>query len=514
MIDAGLIADHNAARADALAEDYAALGRQLARRGVEIETITARAQAFSVAVPTWGVGTGGTRFARFPGPGEPRDIHDKLADCAVIQQLCRITPRVSPHFPWDAVGDYAGLRAEALALGLSFDAVNSNTFQDQPGQALSYKFGSLTHTDAAVRAQAVAHNIDCIRIGQALGASALTVWIADGSNFPGQSDLGAAFDRYLDSMAQIVAAAPDGWRVFIEHKLYEPAFYSTVIADWGSSLMAAQAPYDPAADAREAEAGRAGFDRDSIARIAETVQTDTSEAIFVTGLPRSGTTLVEQILASHSAVVGGEELGRMAVVQRDLPANSLAGLQAYLADRPADDLTQLYLHLGRERFGDGGRYVDKGLNNPRYMGLIASLMPQSPVIWLRRDPLDCAWSAFRTFFASGVDWSWQQTAIAQHFAIEDALFAFWSELLPDRILPVEYADLVRDPRSQIERILQFCNLPVEPAVFEPHRTERVVSTASVMQVREPIGTDALGSAHPYSDYLRPFSDAYAAASAR
>ena len=241
MIDAGLIADHNAARADALAEDYAALGRQLARRGVEIETITAQAQGFSVAVPTWGVGTGGTRFARFPGPGEPRDIHDKLADCAVIQQLCRITPRVSPHFPWDAVGDYAGLRAEALALGLSFDAVNSNTFQDQPGQALSYKFGSLTHTDAAVRAQAVAHNIDCIGIGQALGARALTVWIADGSNFPGQSDFAAAFDRYLDSMAQIVAAAPDGWRVFIEHKLYEPAFYSTVIADWGSSLMAAQA---------------------------------------------------------------------------------------------------------------------------------------------------------------------------------------------------------------------------------------------------------------------------------
>lgn len=241
MIDAGLIADHNAARADALAEDYAALERRLARRGVDIETATRAAQGFSVAVPTWGVGTGGTRFARFPGPGEPRDIHDKLADCAVIHQLCRITPRVSPHFPWDAVADYAALRAEAAALGLGFDAVNSNTFQDQPGQALSYKFGSLTHTDAGVRAQAVAHNIDCIRIGQALGASALTVWIADGSNFPGQSDLGAAFDRYLDSMAQIVAAAPEGWRVFIEHKLYEPAFYSTVIADWGSSLMAAQA---------------------------------------------------------------------------------------------------------------------------------------------------------------------------------------------------------------------------------------------------------------------------------
>ncbi len=241
MIDAGLIAEHNAARAEALAEDYAALGRQLARRGLDIEAITAQAQGFSVAVPTWGVGTGGTRFARFPGPGEPRHIHDKLADCAAIHQLCRLTPRVSPHFPWDAVDDYPALRAEAAALGLGFDAVNSNTFQDQPGQRLSYKFGSLTHTDAAVRAQAVAHNVACIEAGAALGAQALTVWIADGSNFPGQSDFARAFDRYLDSMAAIVAALPQGWRVFIEHKLYEPAFYSTVIADWGASLMAAQA---------------------------------------------------------------------------------------------------------------------------------------------------------------------------------------------------------------------------------------------------------------------------------
>lgn len=238
-IDPELIAAHNAPLADPLAEDFAALGRQLARRGADIEAATTLAQGFAVAVPTWGVGTGGTRFARFPGPGEPRDAFDKLDDCAVIHALTRATPTVSPHFPWDGA-DAPALRAKADALGLGFDAVNSNTFQDQPGQRHSYKFGSLTHTDPDVRAQAVAHNIDCIRMGEALGSAALTVWIADGANFAGQSSLSGALDRYLDSMAQIVAAAPEGWRVFLEHKICEPAFYSTVIADWGTSFACAQ----------------------------------------------------------------------------------------------------------------------------------------------------------------------------------------------------------------------------------------------------------------------------------
>src|ERR1700760_4505263 len=146
---------HNAERMAALEDDYASLGRQLERRGVDIAAVKARVAGFSVAVPSWGAGRGGTRFAKFPIPGEPTNIHEKLEDCAVVQQLCRVTPRVSPHFPWDQVGDYAGLREEAEALGLGFDAVNSNTFQDQPGQAHSYRSGSLTATDAAVRAQAI-----------------------------------------------------------------------------------------------------------------------------------------------------------------------------------------------------------------------------------------------------------------------------------------------------------------------------------------------------------------------
>jgi L-rhamnose isomerase/sugar isomerase len=238
-IDDDFIGEHNRQLESDLGDDYGYLGTKLARRGIDIEAITAAVQRFAVALPSWGVGTGGTRFGRFPGPGEPRGIEEKLEDCATIQQLVRITPTVSPHFPWDKVEDVAGLVEQARALGLGFDAVNSNTFQDQPGQKLSYKFGSLSHTDAVVREQAVQHNLHCIEIGRRLGSRALTVWIADGANFAGQQHLTRAFERYLDSMGRIYAALPDDWQVFLEHKLYEPAFYATVIADWGTSYLAA-----------------------------------------------------------------------------------------------------------------------------------------------------------------------------------------------------------------------------------------------------------------------------------
>ncbi len=234
------IRDSNQSRREALEDEYASLGRQLRRRGLDIEVIERRVAAFSVALPSWGAGRGGTRFAKFPFAGAPTDIHEKLEDCAVVQQLCRITPRVSPHFPWDFVKDYRALREEAAHLGLAFDAVNSNTFQDQPGQKNSYRAGSLTNTQSASREQAIEHNIECIRIGEQLGSKAITVWIGDGSNFPGQQDLTRAFDRYLESTARIYAALPVDWRMLLEHKLYEPAFYSTVLQDWGSSILAAQ----------------------------------------------------------------------------------------------------------------------------------------------------------------------------------------------------------------------------------------------------------------------------------
>ncbi|HEX8191050.1 MAG TPA: L-rhamnose catabolism isomerase [Pyrinomonadaceae bacterium] len=239
-IDDDFIAGQNRAAGSWVEEDYEHLGRQLRRRGRDIEELTAKAQAFRVAVPSWGVGTGGTRFARFPGVGEPRGIFEKLEDCATINRLVRTTPGVSLHIPWDRPEDPDALVEFARARGLHFDAMNSNTFQDQAGQPHSYKYGSLTHPDAAVRRQAVEHNVECIGLGQRIGSKAHTVWIGDGGNFPGQQHFRRALELYLDSMRDIYAALPADWRLFIEHKFYEPAFYSTVINDWGVSYHCAR----------------------------------------------------------------------------------------------------------------------------------------------------------------------------------------------------------------------------------------------------------------------------------
>ncbi|WP_372837207.1 L-rhamnose catabolism isomerase, partial [Puniceibacterium confluentis] len=239
MIDTTVIeASNDDARQD-LHADYAALGAHLDRRGIDIDAIKARVAAYGVAVPSWGVGTGGTRFARFPGAGEPRGIFDKLDDCGVIHRLTAATPAVSLHIPWD-MADPADLRAKAEEVGLSFDAMNSNTFQDQNAQAHSYKFGSLSHTDAATRNQAIEHNLACIELGQQIGSKALTIWVGDGSNFPGQSHFTRAFERYLDSARSIYAGLPEDWRLFTEHKMYEPAFYSTIVQDWGSNYLIAK----------------------------------------------------------------------------------------------------------------------------------------------------------------------------------------------------------------------------------------------------------------------------------
>ncbi|MBL4811795.1 MAG: L-rhamnose catabolism isomerase [Rhodobacteraceae bacterium] len=239
MIDPEIIESQNRAQQADLQADYDALGAHLERRGVDIAAITTKISAYGVAIPSWGVGTGGTRFARFPGPGEPRGIFDKLDDCGTIQQLARATPTVSLHIPWD-IAPAADLLAKAAALGLSFDAMNSNTFQDHEDQPHSYKFGSLSHTDKATRDQAIEHNIRCIELGAELGSKALTIWVGDGSNFPGQVNMTKQFERYLDSAKQIYAALPADWRLFTEHKIFEPAFYSTVVQDWGSNYLIAK----------------------------------------------------------------------------------------------------------------------------------------------------------------------------------------------------------------------------------------------------------------------------------
>lgn len=239
IIDPSIVEADNAKREADLRVDYDTLGERLDRRGIDIDTIKAKVAGFSVAVPSWGVGTGGTRFAKFPGKGEPRDIFDKIEDCAVIAQLTQATRTISLHIPWDKA-DPNRLKQAASRFNLGFDAMNSNTFSDAKGQMLSYKFGSLSAADKATRQQAIEHNLECIEIGKTIGSKALTIWIGDGSNFPGQVNFADQFAHYLDSAKAIYAALPDDWRVYTEHKMYEPAFYSTVVQDWGTNYIIAK----------------------------------------------------------------------------------------------------------------------------------------------------------------------------------------------------------------------------------------------------------------------------------
>ncbi|WP_447642967.1 MULTISPECIES: sugar isomerase [Chitinophagaceae] len=194
---------------------------------------------FQIAIPSWALGTGGTRFGRFAGIGEPRNIEEKLEDVALLNDLTRSCNAISLHIPWDIPQDYNTLKDKASQLGLHFDAVNSNTFQDQKDQALSYKFGSLHHVKKEVRQQAVQHNIDVIQHGVQLGSKALSLWLSDGSDFPGELNFRGAFERTLESLQEIYAALPEDWKFYIEYKCFEPHFYSTTIADWGQSYLLA-----------------------------------------------------------------------------------------------------------------------------------------------------------------------------------------------------------------------------------------------------------------------------------
>jgi L-rhamnose isomerase/sugar isomerase len=241
MIESERIRQINRVGAAAHERNAEFLRKNLDERGLDFERVVEQIGTFEVAIPSWALGTGGTRFGRFPGPGEPRDVYEKLEDILVVNRLTGAAPRVSLHIPWDEPDDAQALVDRASEFGLGFDAVNSNTFQDQPGQALSYKFGSLGHTDAAVRNLAVAHNLHVIELGRKLGSEAITIWLADGSNYPGQTHFRRSFERVLASLQAIYTHLPESWQLYTEHKPYEPAFYSTVVQDWGSSLLLAQA---------------------------------------------------------------------------------------------------------------------------------------------------------------------------------------------------------------------------------------------------------------------------------
>jgi L-rhamnose isomerase/sugar isomerase len=189
----------------------------------------------AIETPSWGYGDSGTRFATFQQPGRPRDVFERLDDAAEVHRLTGTAPSVALHFPWDQVEDLSALRAHAEQAGLRIGAVNPNLFQDP-----DYKLGSITHPDASVRRKATEHLLECLKIADELGSSAQSLWFADGTNYPGQDDLVGRRRRLLECLGEVYAALPEGQELLVEYKLFEPAFYATDLADWGSALLVCQ----------------------------------------------------------------------------------------------------------------------------------------------------------------------------------------------------------------------------------------------------------------------------------
>jgi L-rhamnose isomerase/sugar isomerase len=235
-LEAERVADHE--------RDLATATDRLGRAGIDAEVVVAEVARFSVAAPSWAVGTGGTRFGRFPGGGEPRSTEEKIDDVAALNAVTGANRTVSLHVPWDDPADPAALKRHADEAGIAFDAMNSNTFQDNASTTgngeISYKFGSLAHSSADVRKRALEHNRAVIDLGVQLGSDAITVWLADGMNHPGQANFRRQFERVADGLRELHDELPDGWDLFVEHKPYEPSYYASVNSDWGTSLLLAQ----------------------------------------------------------------------------------------------------------------------------------------------------------------------------------------------------------------------------------------------------------------------------------
>jgi L-rhamnose isomerase/sugar isomerase len=232
-VDKKLIEQHNNRLITRHQKRLAAVKEEVNNADAVIEKL----KAFQIAIPSWALGTGGTRFGRFSGGGEPRNLEEKIEDIGLLHQLNQSSGAISLHIPWDIPSDPKAIKDLAAHYGLKFDAMNSNTFQDQPNQQYSYKFGSLQHVNKATRQQAIDHNIEVIRHGIELGSESLTVWLADGSCFPGQLNFRQAFENTLESLQEIYKALPDNWKMFVEYKAFEPNFYSMTVGDWGQSYL-------------------------------------------------------------------------------------------------------------------------------------------------------------------------------------------------------------------------------------------------------------------------------------
>jgi L-rhamnose isomerase / sugar isomerase len=202
-----------------------------------VDKVISKLISFQIAIPSWALGTGGTRFGRFAGGGEPRSLEEKIEDIGLLHALTKSAGAISLHIPWDIPSNPRNIKELAAKFDLRFDAMNSNTFQDQPGQKLSYKFGSMQHVNKAVRKQAIEHNIQVIKYGAELGSESLTVWLSDGSSYPGQLNFRKAFQNTLESLQEVYSALPPDWKMFVEYKAFEPNFYSMAVGDWGQSLL-------------------------------------------------------------------------------------------------------------------------------------------------------------------------------------------------------------------------------------------------------------------------------------
>lgn len=267
-------------------------------------------------------------------------------------------------------------------------------------------------------------------------------------------------------------------------------------------------PNDWAQERQLAEEAVKGYDAARIAALARGQTEPTARAIFVMGLPRSGTTLVEQILTSHSTVSDGGEIDFLRLLAHEAGNASYPALENYAGQHGVAPLARYWESLIDGRFPQAGRAVDKTTSNTRMLGIAAAVLPEAPLVWLRRNPLDCAWSCFRTSFKPGIRWSNDLRDIAYYFRLDDYLLTQWQNILGERLLVVPMEELAGEPEAWIRRIASHCGLTEEPQIFAPHENTRAVATASVLQVRKPINRAGIGSAEPYREFLRPFIDAY------
>jgi len=280
----------------------------------------------------------------------------------------------------------------------------------------------------------------------------------------------------------------------------------------GAAIMASLNSYDVAQSQAQVAQILRDYTPETLARLSPS-DCSSERIIFVNGLPRSGTTLVEQILTSHSAVHDGGEINLLRPAFIPLGDFSISAALTYQASWQGDEnawgaLGADYLRMVEGRFGPNGRIIDKTLNQSRLMGLLLHVFPKARVLWLRRRPEDCALSVYRTYFTAPMPWSWSVPNIAAYFQAEDQLYEHWKRLFPERILTVPYENLVASPQEWTEKLMHHCGLRIEAQTLQPYAQKRSVMTASVAQVRRPISASRVGAASADSEFLAAFSNSY------